>query len=566
MNRHKRILTAFLAILMLAPGLRAQDTPAQQPAPAEDQSQMTPDQPDRPILELSLDDAVERALKNNTDLAVEKYRPELSAEDVRSALGIYDPFLTGFLSKDSSDTEARNAFSGGSVVNTSNFNYNFGISQYLPTGGQFRTDFVNARTTTDSTFATFDPSFSSNLNFSLTQPLLRNLLIDVPRAQIRISKNNREISDIQFRQTVINTIANVKGLYFDIIAAIDNLDAQRKSLSLAQKLLGENQIKVRVGTLAPLDVVAAESEVASREEGVIVAEAAVAAAEDALKTAIFPMNDPATWALRIVPTYRPAAEPHTVDTPSAIQTALGKRTDIIAARKSLENNDVQLKLTKSQTLPTLDLVAGYGATGLGGTELIRDGFGGPVVGTIPGGYNDALSSVFGFDFPTWTVGVNIAYPILNRQARAAEAQARISKDQALASLTRLELEIAQEVRTAARGVETNYKRVLSTKAARVLQERRLDAEEKRFAAGMSTNFLVTQAQRDLADANVAEIRAILAYQKSLIEFDRSQEAGVGAGSGVLLNTTQSALSAAVTSTPGTVTAGATAGAGTTTTP
>jgi len=565
MNRHKRTLTALLAILMLAPGLRAQDT-AQQPVPAEDQSQMTPDQPDRPILELSLDDAVERALKNNTDLAVEKYRPELSAEDVRSALGVYDPFLTGFISKDSSDTEARNAFSGGSVVNTSNLNYNFGISQYLPTGAQFRTDFVNARTTTDSTFSTFNPSFASNLNFSLTQPLLRNLLIDSPRAQIRISKNNREITDIQFRQTVINTIANVKGLYFDIIAAIDNLDAQRKSLSLAQKLLGENQIKVRVGTLAPLDVVAAESEVATREEGVIVAEAAVAAAEDALKTAIFPANDPATWALRIIPTYRPVAEPHAVDTPAAIQTALGKRTDIIAARKSLENNDIQLKLTKSQTLPTLDLVAGYGATGLGGTELIRDSFGGPVVGTIPGGYGDALSSVFGFDFPTWTVGVNIAYPILNRQARAAEAQARISKDQALASLTRLELEIAQEVRTSARGVETNYKRVLSTKAARVLQERRLDAEEKRFAAGMSTNFLVTQAQRDLADANVAEIRAILAYQKSLIEFDRSQEAGIGAGSGVLLNTTQSALSALVTSTPGNVTVGAQAGAGTTTTP
>ena len=535
MNPHKRTWTALLASLMLAPVLPAQDAD------------------NRPALELSLDQAVERALKNNADLAVEKYRPETSAEDVRSALGSYDPFLTAHVAKSSADTPASNAFSGGSVVNTGNLNYNLGLNQYLPTGGQFTLDFLNTRTTTNNTFSSFNPAFDSNLNLNLTQPLLRDLTIDAPRLQIRVAKNNRQISDIQFRQTVINTIANVKGLYYDIIAAIDNLDAQRKSLALAQKLLEENQIKVRVGTLAPLDVVAAESEVASREEGVIVAEATVASSEDALKTAIFPKNDPETWALRIVPTDRPKAEQREVNAAEAIKTALEKRTDILATRKALENNDLQLKFARNQVLPTFDLVAGYGATGIGGTQLIRDAFGGPVVSTIPGGYGDALSSVFGFDFPTWSVGVNFAYPLFNRQARAASAQARISKDQALANLTRLELEIAQEVRTAARGVETNYKRVQSTRAARTLQERRLDAEEKRFAAGMSTNFLVTQAQRDLADASVAEIRAILAYQKSLIEFDRSQEAGVGAGSGVLLSTSQSALSEAVSTTPGSVT-------------
>jgi outer membrane protein len=535
MNPHKRISTALMASVMLASTLQAQETP------------------NRPTLELSLDQAVERALKNNADLAVEKYRPESSAEDVRSALGAYDPFLTAQVSKNSADTPATNAFSGGAVVNTSNLNYNVGVSQYLPTGGQFRLDFLNTRTNTNNTFSSFNPAFDSNLNLSLTQPLLKDLTIDASRLQIRVSKNNRTISDIQFRQTVINTIANVKGLYYDIIAAIDNLDAQKKSLALAQKLLEENQIKVRVGTLAPLDVVAAESEVASREEGVIVAEATVASSEDALKTAIFPKNDPDTWALRIVPTDRPKAEQREVNAAAAIQTALEKRTDILATRKALENNDIQLKFARNQVLPTFDLVAGYGATGIGGTQLIRDEFGGPVITTIPGGYGDALSSVFGFDFPTWSVGVNFAYPLFNRQARAASAQASISKDQALANLTRLELEIAQEVRNAARGVETNYKRVQSTRAARTLQERRLDAEEKRFAAGMSTNFLVTQAQRDLADASVAEIRAILAYQKSLIEFDRSQEAGVGAGSGVVLSTSQSALSETVSTTPGSVT-------------
>jgi len=489
---------------------------------------------ERPVLELSLDQAVERALKNNTDLAVERFRPESSAEDVRSAKGAYDPFLNGQINRNSADAPGRNAFSGGEKVNTNTWTWNFGASQLLKTGATWTVDFANNKSDTNNVFSTFNPAFNSTLNLSLSQPLLRNFSIDTPRQQLRVAKNNREISDVQFRQTVINTISNVKKAYYDIIAGIDNLEAQRKSLELAKKLLNENQIKVRVGTLAPLDVVQAESEVATREEGVIVAEATLAQLEDTLKAAIFPQNDPQLWELRVVPTDRPTAERHEVDAEAAIKTAIEKRTDIVATRKALENDDLTVRAARNQLLPSVDLAAAYGTTGLGGTQLVRDGFGGPVVQTIPGGYRDALDSVFGRDFPTWTVGVNFSYPLFNRQARANSARARIAKDQALASLNRLELQIAQEVRRAARDVESNFKRVESTRAARTLQERRLDAEEKKFAAGMSTNFLVTQAQRDLGDSRVAEIRAVLAYRQSLIEFDRVQEAGTA---GVVVSTT-----------------------------
>lgn len=493
----------------------------------------------RPSLELGLDDAVERALKNNTDLAVEKFRPESSAQDVRSAEGAYDPFLTGRVDKNSRTDPPQSAFTGGDKVSNDTVTWNFGASQLLKTGGVFDVGFNNNKSTTDSVFTTFNPSFNSSLNLSLSQPLLKNLKIDSARAQLRVSKNDQAISDVQFRQTVINTVSNVKKAYYDIIAAIDNLAAQQKSLTLAQKLLGENQIKVRVGTLAPLDVVQAESEVASREEGVIVAEALVASVEDTLKAAIFPASDPATWALRIVPTDRPSAEKEEIDLDAAIKKALQERTDITAARKNLESDDIAIQFARSQLLPALNLQAAYGGVGIGGTGLVRDGFGGPVVETVPGGYGDALSGVFDRDFPTWTLGVNLSYPLGNRQAKASAARARISKDQALASLNRLEMQIAQEVRAAGRDVQSNFKRVESTRAARVLQERRLDAEEKKFAAGMSTNFLVTQAQRDLADASVAEIRAGLDYRKSLIEFERVQQAGIGAGSGIVLSSSVS---------------------------
>jgi outer membrane protein TolC len=421
----------------------------------------------------------------------------------------------------------RNVFVGGDKVEDTNDVWNFGISQEVPSGGVLSLTFNNNKLDTSSVFSTFNPSFTSSLTLGLTQPLLRNLKIDSARSQLRLAKKNREISDLQFQEIVVNTVATTKQAYYDLIFSIDNLEAARKNLALARKLLDENEIRVKVGTMAPLDVVQAQAEVASREEGVIVAENTLAEAEDILKRTIFPANDPATWALRIVPTERPTAEPYPVDLDAAITRALEKRTDVVAARKSIEQADISLQFARNQVMPGVDFVASYGAAGLGGTGLVRQPpLGGDVVETIPGGYGDALSSVSNLDFPTWRIGVNVSYPILNRQAKASAAQARIAKDQALASFRRLELAVAAEVRSAGRAVETNFKRVASTRAARVLAAQRLDAEEKKFAAGMSTNFLVTQAQRDLAVAEVNELRAVLDYHKSLIAFERTQEAGL----------------------------------------
>jgi outer membrane protein TolC len=513
----------------------------------------------RPILELTLDDAVQRALNNNADIAVEKYNPEDSAQAVRGFEGFYDPLLSSTLLTRSQVDPARNAFTGGEKVDTDTWTYDFGLSQNLKTGGNLRLDFQNLKSDTNNVFASFNPAYDSTLTASLSQPLLRNFRIDRNRQELTVAKRNREISDVQFRQTVINTVAGVKQRYYDLIFSLDNLEAQRKSLALAKKLLDENQIKVRVGTMAPLDVVAAESEVASREEGVITAEAAVADAEDAVKQAIFPANDPNVWKLQVVPKDRPSAEPVAVDIEKAIRNALAQRTDVVAARKDLENSETRIRFAKNQTLPALDLIASYGAAGVGGTELIREGLGGPVVQTIPGGYGDATSAVFGRDFPTWSLGVSVSYPLFNRQAGASAARARIARDQAQASLRRLELSVAADVRAAGRAVETNFKRVASTRAARVLQERRLDAEEKRFAAGMSTNFLVTQAQRDLALAEVNELRATADFRKSVVDFERVQEAGGGVSfatpSSTVFGATGTGASTSGTGTGGTSTSG-----------
>jgi outer membrane protein len=501
---------------------------------------------ERPTLQLSLDEAVQRALENNVDIAVDRYNPELSVQNVRSAEGYYDPFLFSTLTHSSADTKGTSSISGGTAVNSKQNVWNFGVSLPVQTGADFTVTFNNNKRDSNSNLTSFNPIYNSNLSLSLTQPLLKNFKVDAPRTQLRLTKKSREITDVQFRQTVINTVATVKINYWELIYAIDNLGAAQKSLDLAKKLLDENQIRVKVGTMAPLDVVSAQSEVAAREQGVIVAENALANAEDNLKRYVFPQNDPAMWSTRIVPSDRPGAGPVPVDIDAAVKSALENRTDMVAARKSLERNDMSLRLARNQLLPQVDLTAGYGAAGAGGTELTRDPpFGGPVVSTIPGGYSDALSEVFGRDYPTWSVGLQLSYAIPNRSQKASAAAAQINKDQALASYRRLELQVAQEVRTAARGVESGFRSVTAATASRVLFEQRLDAEEKKFAAGMSTNFLVTQAQRDLATAQVTELRSIADYRESIINFQRVQEAGVsGFGAVTILSGTSGGAQAA----------------------
>lgn len=541
-----RVSRAVFALLLASAVPALAQAPDPSPSPSPD-ALASPGPDGRPVLNLTLEDAVRRTMENNADIAVERYNPELDEYSVKQYTGYYEPYLTSTLGKLSNTQPATNAFTGASNLRNDTLTYNVGAFESLPTGGQFQLSFANNRQTSNSVFSTFNPAYASNFNLNLTQPLLRNFAIDSNRYQIRVAKKNKEISDVQFQQTVVNTVANVKDAYYDLIYALDNLAAQRKSLGLAQQLLGENRIKVRVGTMAPLDVVSAQSEVAGREANVIAAEAAVADAEDTLKRAMFTSSDPVEWTTRIVPTDRPTAEPVTVDIPAAIQTATQKRTDVQAARKSLESAQYGVKYAHNQRLPSLNLVAAYGTTGLGGTQVLDPVTQRPLPSPIPGGFGDAVSDVFGRTFPTWNVGVNLSYPFLGRQASAVSARAEVSRDQQQASVHRLELQVVQEVRAAGRAVETNYKLVESTRAARVLEEQRLDAETKKFAAGMSTNFLVTQAQRDLAVAEVAELQAVANYRKSLVNFDRVQEAGTSGGGGQAVISVSSAASLPTTS-------------------
>ncbi len=519
---------AVLLVFAASPFAEGRPPAAAQPAPASTTAV------DGPTRRLSVDEAVQLALEQNLTVQVERINPQLQDLAIAQVRGNYAPTLTSTMGRANSDTPPSSFLSGGQdKVTSTNFQANYGLQQLTPWGGSYSVGFNNARSTTNNVFTNFNPQVQSSLALNVTQPLVRGFRVDGVRQQLQVTRKNREISDDQLRQTVTNTVRSVKNAYWDLSFAIANLGVQRQSLDLARQSLRDNRARVEIGTMAPIDIVQAEAEVAQREETVIVAEAQIAAAQDRLRALVFDPSTPEFWNITVEPTDAPAFQPMTVDLDGAIEAALDKRTDLAQIRKTLEANDISIDYFRTLTLPQVDLQVNYGLAGLGGTQYLRgSGFPGPIIGKTDRSYSSVLSDIFQNQFPQWTVGVNISYPLGRSSQEAQLARARLQNTQAKKQLDNMQLQAVQQVRDLARQVTTNAKRVGATGASRQLAERRLEAEEKKFAAGMSTTFLVFQAQRDLAQARNNELLAVLDYNKSIVDFQTVQEAPLGAAGGV----------------------------------
>jgi outer membrane protein TolC len=376
--------------------------------------------------------------------------------------------------------------------------------------------------------------------FNYTQPLLRNFNIDNTRQQVLVSRKNREISDVQLRQSIAVTERNVRNAYWDLVFAAQALDVAVGSLDLATKLVEDNQARVEVGTLAPLDVVQAQAEQATRRQAVATAQATVRTAELNLKRLIVNGTDDPYWVSNLEPVDRPTFSTESVDVASAVRKALASRTDIEQSRKQVQSNNISLRTLSDQRLPSLDLSTSYGAAGIGGTQFVRPAgqLGAAATQVIPSGYSDALSILGDLRAPTWNFGVSLSWPIGTSSADSNLARARIIQQQTIAQQRQLELQIATEVTNAAVQIEANRERVQAAQAARDLAEKRLAAEQSRFEVGLSTNFFVVQAQRDLRDSQNAELRTLLDYRRSQVEFERVQEIPAVGGNGLAITTIQ----------------------------
>jgi len=484
-----------------------------------------------PVRRMSIDDAVATAIEQNLDLQVQRYNPQLQDLTTDQFKAAYTPNFVSTLSTSDSTQPSTSVLSGAaSGITSGNSVANFGVaSQTSWYGGSYDVRWNNGRNTTNNQFSTFNPQLNSSISATYVQPLLRNFRIDGTRQQLLVSQKNKEISDVQLQQSIAVTVRNVRNAYYDLTYALGNLAVQNQSLDLARQSLKDNRARVEIGTMAPLDIVQAEAEVATREESVILAEAAIDRAQDTLRALVFNPTGADFWTARIEPTEAVTFQPTTVDVEGAVKNALGQRTDMVAARKNLEANDVNIRYFKNQSLPDVNASVNYNARATGGLAVTRGrdpvtGFPtGAILTQVEQSFLSTLGNTFAGDFPGWSLQVDIAYPIGKSTQEAQLARARLQNTQAERQIQSLELQIATQVREYGRQVQTNAKRVDATRSSRVLAERRLEAEEKKYQAGMTSSFFVLQAQRDLNVARNSELLALVEYAKSVVNYSAVQQ-------------------------------------------
>ena len=485
-----------------------------------------------PRVSLTLEDAVKRALENNLDIAVQRIGQQVFDVNIASIRSVYTPTVSSLISNQNSKNASTSTISGGqtgATINNSNFVFNGGFVQDVQWGGgNFSAALDNRRSETSNRTATINPQYTPTWSAQYTQPLLRDFKIDVTRQQLLVTRINQDISDIQLQQTTMNTIANVRNAYWDYVFAVQSVDVSRQSLMLADELLRNNQTKVEIGTMAPIDVVQAQSQAAQQRQVLVTAEGARRTAEIALKRLIVSGTADPLWTSTIEPVDRPDFRPEAIDVAGATQKALASRTDVLQARKNLEANDTTLRLLDNQKLPQVDLQTRYATTGIGGNRLITQGSGvdrGEIIGIDPGGYLDALNTLFRNRLPTWSLALNISYNLGTSAADASIARARIQQNQIEVQLRQLDLQVTSDVSNSAIQVQNTAERVQAAQAARDLAQQQLDAENSKFGVGMSTNYQVVLAQRDLATAQNNELQAVLAYRKAVVDFERVQQTG-----------------------------------------
>lgn len=473
---------------------------------------------------LSLEECIVEAIENNLQIAVQVLNPEIANVSVARANEKYLPSLSFGLSNQETNTASYSWIDAADQVRSAYNAYSVSLNQLIPTGGTFNIMLNSYKNDTNRSFQTINPRYGSTLTFNFTQPLIKNFGIKINRREIIIAENNRDISENQYQQTLLDTIYNVEEAYWVLAYTIEDLKVKRQSLQLARDLLEENKRKIEVGTMPPIEIYTAESEVANREADIIQADRLVKNTQDRLKTIlnlpILEEGEPT----EIIPSDTPVFEKKEINLEEALATALAKRPDLKATKISLHTREFNVSYAKNQLLPDLSLQASYWSPGISGTQILYlDGnpLTRTVVGTVPGAGIDSLKDAFKFRYNNWLVALTLNIPLNTILTRAQYAEARLSLDQAQLRLKEQEQEIFLEIKTAVRDVEMNYERVQAYRAARELATKKLEAEQEKFKVGKSTNFFILQYQRDAADARTAALRAMVDYILSLARLDRA---------------------------------------------
>jgi len=473
---------------------------------------------------LTLDDCIVKAVDNNLGVAVEVLNPELAGFSVLRAKEIFIPSLSFGYSTQNTNTPSFSWIEAADNVATDYIDYSARLTQLIPTGGQVTASFYTYKNDTNLKFQTINPRYGSTLTLNFTQPLLKDFGLKMTRKEIIIAQNNRDISENQFKSTLLETVFNAEEAYWNLVYSIENLKVMQRSLDLAEKLLAKNQKEVEVGTLAEIEIVSAQAEVATRKADILQAEAMVKNYEALLKTIINLTAEELPPGSEVIPTDKPFFQRREISLEEALKKAMDNRPDLQSYRIDLDSKNLEVSYAKNQLLPDLSFQAAYWSPGISGTQILYlddNPLSEVVIGEIEGKAGDAISDAMNFKHKNWAVGLTLSIPMNTLLSRAQYAQARVSLDQTSLKIKNQEQQIYLEVQNAVRAVETDYLRVQAYEAARALAEKKLEAEEKKLLVGLTTNYLVLQYQRDLANAQGAELRAVIDYNLSLARLEKA---------------------------------------------
>lgn len=463
---------------------------------------------------LSLAEALRIALENNLDLVSARYAPDLAEQDITVQDSDFDP---GFEATGTMDETKRAATQLSTVTGSRSQSANAGVGQTLSMGLDYSVGFGMTRAEQTGPNVVAPVSYFSGFNLGFTLPLLKGFGSQVNTEQLVLARNAWDVSITDLEGQAETVLESVEGAYWNVVAARAALDVARQALGRAEDLLELNRKKVEVGTLAPIEITQAQAGVASQEEGVIVAEVTLWDAEDELRRLLaIPEHDP-IWEQEIVNTDLPDFSPREVNLVDSIEVALASRPEMMRARQTVRDRELNEKVAKRNVRHQLDLIGGYDPSG---ASLDVPNLSPPPELVTQGNLQDSLATIG--DQYNWNAQLLYRVPFGNRAARAGFAKARLSREKSEVDLQNQSQTIRVEVRRAARAVESGQKRIEAAQVNVTLQRKKLEAEQKKFENGMSTSFEVLTFQNDLADAELSEIRARLDYIKGLASLERAQ--------------------------------------------
>jgi outer membrane protein len=528
-------------------------------------------------LYLSLSDAIALALENNLDVEIERYEFSLAEADLlraQSGAGIngiptgvlpgiptgaglgllgssgtgigsagaisplgaglsFDPFISGNVNFGHTTVPQSNTvLSGTNALVTTNKTANFALVQAFSTGGSVALNYNNIIQEQNSFRSTVNPFTNSSLDLTVTQPLLQGFGLALNNRNIRVAKNNIKAADYVFRQQLINSVANVVQLYWTLVAANSTVNVNQQAVAVAQKLYDDNKKQVEIGTLAPIEVVRAEAQLATAQQALVAAQSAVLQLEAVLKSAL---SRNGLASLPILEAHVIPTDPIRIPETEAIQPvqdlvsrALDNRPDVAQSRIQLNNADIILSGTRNALLPSLSFVGDMRSNALVGSQNTVEGVNATtgLLSTPPiadpffvGGYGTVLAQLFGRNFPTYSVGLSLTIPLRNRAAQANLATASVNLRQNQLLLQRQINQIRVDVQNAITAVNQARTQYEAAVKGRVLQEQTLDADQKKLALGATTVYQVIQDQRDLTTAAAAEVTAQATYAGARVQLD-----------------------------------------------